>query len=272
MRDRRKSSRSSTSGHVAVIKVHRYFGLSAAFLMLFMVVSGWVLSHTDDFELDKQYVKNEWLLNWYGIQAKAIYGFSLQGHWFSSLNNAVYLDQTKVADGCRLHGVARSGGEWVLACEEGLTLLSRGGELIEQILPGAGLPDVPLGIKMSKEGDLLLKGRFRVWQVDGEWMNWQAAEQQAVWPEAKRLPEALQLQLQSVERYQAIQWERFLLDLHSGRLLGGYVIDLVALLLLLMAFSGWAMWLKRRRSQRRQRQLLSQKLARQRAEMTEGAV
>jgi len=255
-----------------VIKVHRYFGLSAAFLMLFMVVSGWVLSHGDDFELDKQYVKNDWVLNWYGIQAKAIYGFPLEGHWFSSLGTSVYLDQQRVADSCRLHGVARSGGEWVLACEEGLMLLNREGEMLEQLLPGAGLPDVPLGIQTLANGALLLKGRFRVWQVDNEWLNWQAAEQQTVWPEAKRLPEALQVKLQSVERYQAIQWERFLLDLHSGRLLGGYVIDAVALLLMLMAFSGWAMWLKRRRSQRRQRQMISQKLARQRAEVTEGAV
>jgi len=260
---------------MAVIKTHRYFGLSAVFLMLFMVLSGWLLVHSDDFELDKNYVENELILDWYGIQAKPIYGYSVEEHWFSTVGNSVYLDQTKVADACRLHGVARSNGEWVLACEEGLLLLSAEGELIEQLLPGAGLPDVPLGIQTLINGTLLLKGRFRVWQVDSEWLNWQAAEQQAAWPQAKRLPEALQVKLQSVERYQAIQWERFLLDLHSGRLLGGYVIDLVALLLLLMAFSGWAMWLKRRRLQQRQRlqrQLASQKLACQNSEVTEGVV
>ncbi|MDQ7015565.1 MAG: PepSY domain-containing protein [Gammaproteobacteria bacterium] len=256
-----------------MIKVHRYFGLSAAFLMLFMVVSGWLLVHSNDFELDKNYVENEVVLDWYGIYNKPIYGYAVAGHWFSSLGNGVYLDQNKVADSCRLHGVARSNAEWVLACEEGLLLLTAQGKLIEQLLPGAGLPDVPMGIQTLNDGTLLLKGRFRVWQVDSEWLNWQAAPQEVVWPEAKLLPEALQLQLQNVERYQSIQWERFLLDLHSGRLLGGYLIDVVALLLLLMAISGWAMWLKRRRVQRQQRlRLQRQQLATRDQEVAGGVV
>jgi uncharacterized iron-regulated membrane protein len=48
----------------------------------------------------------------------------------------------------------------------------------------------------------------------------------------------------------AINWERVLLDLHSGRILpkaGRYIADITALALLYMCFSGIVLWTRRRK-------------------------
>ena len=48
---------------------------------------------------------------------------------------------------------------------------------------------------------------------------------------------------------QAFNWERVLLDLHSGRILptvGRYIADITALCLLYMCFSGFVLWTRRR--------------------------
>jgi hypothetical protein len=67
-----------------------------------------------------------------------------------------------------------------------------------------------------------------------------------------KLPRAIREQIPAVQQW--LSWERLLLDIHSGRVLGRFgvlLVDSVGIVLGTLATSGTAMWwLHRRRKQR----------------------
>ena len=47
---------------------HRRLGLSALALVIILAITGIMLNHTEELELDESFVSSSWLLNWYGIK------------------------------------------------------------------------------------------------------------------------------------------------------------------------------------------------------------
>ena len=74
------------------------------------------------------------------------------------------------------------------------------------------------------------------------------------WSGSDKLPGNLERTLIRKYRGKGLSLEKLLLDLHSGRIFGGagvYLIDLSAIIFIILAVSGWWLWLKRRALQKK---------------------
>ncbi len=241
---------------------HRRVGLLAAVFVVVLAATGLLLNHASQLGLDRRFVDWAWLNGVYGDDSGELRAFRLGEQWlYRTADGRVYLDAREVAP-CsgEFVGAAEAGEVLLAACAEELLVITRDGALLDSATATLGLP-VPLQA-IGLVGDLT--GRAAAVQADGAWwlvdleqMNFSqragagGATVSQVAPEA--LPERIRARIPTPERW--LNWERVLLDLHSGRLLGSLgvlVMDAVGVLLVTLATSGSAMWWLHRRRGRRE--------------------
>lgn len=238
---------------------HRWLGAAVALLVLVVAATGLVLNHAVDWGLDRRPVRLAVLQAAYGVDAPApTHGYSVGGgHWLSSTAERSYWDTRMLAETGELLGVADS-GEWILAVgRRAALLLDRGGTLVEQRTDVAGWPG-PISALYSDGSSFIIdtpRGRFR---ADPELLAWTPHGSEALpLPVAREpLPPALGEAVRADARARLLNWERVLLDIHSGRLPGRAGIiatDLLALALIGLAVSGLWLWVRHLRRQRSRR-------------------
>ncbi|MDO3386650.1 PepSY domain-containing protein [Gilvimarinus sp. SDUM040013] len=224
---------------------HRRLGLLAAILLLLVAVTGIQLNHIETLNWDNRPVQSEWLLQLYGVVRPPIKSIQSQDVWYSDIDDgAVYRNGERLAS-CAggMVGVAPAQSWQVVACTSELLLVTNEGQLIERIGHSAGAPDKIQAIATC-EGQFCLKSDNRWYGFD---LNTLALEDEfsglvSALPVAEP-PKALQAHLQSLQSAVGITWERVVLDLHSGRLLGGvWVMDFAAIGLILLSLSGIWLW------------------------------
>jgi len=229
---------------------HLWAGLCSAVLLLNLAITGIFLNHTDDLGLDRHHVNYRPLLQWYGFKppgrAARLYVGTGQ---LLQLDEGVYLNGQRVVDSLEPVIAACSWSEllFVLSATR-ITLLTPGGELVETVnLPANLLGQIDragcsnVGPVIESAGQLLSTD-----EMASEWRR-VPSQPDLSWS----IPELLLPQERS-EAYRlyhqhSLTWERLLLDLHSGRLLGlpGVIlVDAAALLLLLQLVSGVYLFLR----------------------------
>lgn len=238
---------------------HRRLGLAAALFVLLVAVTGILLNHTSQLALMHQPVRSPWLLSLYGIQAPIISSYRLQTdgaaqpQWLSHLGERLYLNQRELAYcASRLRGALMLEAFAVVACADELLLFSSAGEVIERIGPVYGVPQPVKGLGLCDD-QLCLQTPDHYYLINLEQLTWQPFQPATVaLAQPQPLPPAIKQPLLNSYYGDAITWERVLLDLHNGRLLqlGPWLMDLVALSLLVLGGTGVTMWY---RGQRRRR-------------------
>lgn len=229
---------------------HRYFGLTAAVLVLLLAFTGVVIQHAPEMGLDRQHVANRLLLRGYGITPDPVVSYQTERHWISHAGDTLYIDNQPVeGHHANLRGAVDAGVLIAVISGDSVLLLSREGELVEQLEPGSGLPEAVLGIARAQEG-VVLRGLSRYWRPDEDWLQWQPhTGPHPRWVEPREAPAELTASIQRHNLANEISWERLLLDLHSGRLFGEfgiYLMDLAAIAMVWLAGSGIWLWLQRR--------------------------
>jgi uncharacterized iron-regulated membrane protein len=236
---------------------HRRLGVAAAFFVLVLVASGIALNHSSTFGLDRSFVDWDWLMQAYGDDSANLPAYQLGENWLSrSANGRVYFDQKEVAP-CRggLVGAVVSRKMIYAACAEELLLIADRGLLVESVTASMGLPGSLQAIGLL-EGSVVLQSDGIWWLTDAERMDFseRATARGAVVHQLipDKLPRVIREQIPAVQQW--LSWERLLLDIHSGRVLGRFgvlLVDSVGIVLGTLATSGTAMWwLHRRRKQR----------------------
>ena len=233
-------------------KWHRKVGITAAFFVMLLVVSGLLLNHTDNLNLQNIFVKNDTLLEWYHIQPKGqIKAFRVEKHWFTQIDSRLYFDQSELAVHIEnLLGAVRISDGFVIALDESLLILTLSGEIVEGI---SGTDGVPAGVKsigLSERGDVVISAAHGSYLADIDAPEWQEYKGSSVtWSDSREIPKDLYGQLLILYRGKGLPLERVIQDLHSGRILGDagiLLVDFMALLFLLLAMSGVWMWFKYR--------------------------
>ncbi|MCH8845433.1 MAG: PepSY domain-containing protein [Proteobacteria bacterium] len=233
-------------------KWHRKIGITAAFFVMLLVITGLLLNHTDNLNLQNMFVKNNILLDWYHIQPEGEgRGFMVNQHWVTQINSRLYFDQREIADHIdHLIGVVMLSDEFVVALEGSLLILTLSGEIVEGL---AGAEGVPAGIKsigLSEKGELVIRAAHGDYLADLDATEWHEEEGLVVnWSESQEIPKDLYNQLLILYRGKGLPVERVILDIHSGRILGYagvLLVDFMAILFLLLAMSGVWMWVKYR--------------------------
>ena len=229
-------------------KLHRYLGLAVSLVLILLAVTGIALNHTDDWQLNSRYIKSPSLLNWYGVNRPSdIRSFQVGKYWISQLDQQCYFNtQPLTTNKHLLLGAISTADFLVLAFENQFLLLSDTGSIIEKIpfdtavraigITGNDTVVIRLDNNIKASQDGLLS-----WQVTGDLSP--------QWSQETTLPEPLNTQLQKTHQQHMIPYERFLLDLHSGRLfglVGIFIVDLSGILLILLTVSGCWIWVRHR--------------------------
>lgn len=233
-------------------KWHRKVGITAAFFVMLLVVTGLLLNHTNNLNLQNIFVQSEKLLEWYNIQPEGqIKSFRVNQHWLTQIDGRLYFDQIELADHIEeLYGTVRISDGFVVALDGSLLILTQSGELVERL---SGSEGVPAGIKLiglSEVGNIVIKAAHGDYIADLDTTEWQEQEGLVVnWSIPDEIPEKLSEQLLTLYRGKGLPLERVIIDIHSGRVLGlagVLLVDFMALLFLLLAMSGVWMWYKYR--------------------------
>jgi uncharacterized iron-regulated membrane protein len=124
--------------------------------------------------------------------------------------------------------------------------------LIDELGGAEGLPAALRRIGMRTTKELVVEAAHGYYAADSNLLSWRrtSAVDDVAWSLAGALPADLAARLSQHLRLHILPWERVLLDLHSGRILGRagpYVMDLAALLMIFLGVSGFWLWLRQRR-------------------------
>jgi len=236
---------------------HRRIGIGAALLVVVLSITGIIINHGHGLGLDKSYVQNSLLLDWYGISAPtAGKAYRLDQHWVTQLGERVYFvtedgAQELPGSGGELRGALTLGEMFVIAREGELVLLTPEGEIIERIGNAAGLPAGLQNIGVEN-GALVLQAAHGFYTTDENFLDWHHTDVEGKpWVQGQPLPDSVYQRLAAQYRGRGLTVERTLLDLHSGRILGDWgvwLMDAAAVAMLLLGFSGtWVWWRRRRR-------------------------
>ena len=228
---------------------HRRIGVAIALFLLLITVTGMLINHANQLGLDRTPVKNEILLDAYGISAPhALQTFSYQQQHLTLADSRVLLDEQLIWESAYplIAAVATEQG-WFVASQQQLIWLSTGGQLIDTLDSASGLPTPITGLGQVQQSPLLRTPEGN-WLSDDEFLSWTRVHTNAqiVWSEPdENTPEHLVL----LARSQHLNWEHVLLDLHSGRLFGSWAIwfwDVIGLLIIAMLLSGLWLWQSKR--------------------------
>jgi len=249
----RKKNQAST-----VRRLHRSFGVGAAVFVIFMVLSGLAINHSNGLGLDQRHVSQAFLLDWYGLGGpEYIHSFEAGNDWISFAGSQLYLNGNSVSTISNGIGAVSSGDMLVVAGSEELLLLARDGRLIERISwdrPGTGPIEL---IGLLANGDLIIESGNRLWSADADLLDWRQAEDTLttpVWSQSEPAPGDFRRSITQQYRGGGLSLEKLLLDFHSGRIFGSIgvlVYDLLALAIGFLAISGLALWLRGRRNGKR---------------------
>lgn len=230
-------------------------GVSAAVFMLIVAVTGLLLNHTEDFQLDSKYIQSDWVLDRYGIRAPDTMQTFLAGDRYVTLmGEHLYLNRREIEGNySRLVGAVLFDDAFIVAMSQSILLLTPRGELIEQLRDKDGVPADIKQIGIDAGGAVIVRTGQAYYQPDADFIRWKNREKGpngVRWATPSRLEPRLKSALQHHYRGEVLPVERVILDLHSGRFfgwLGPWLFDAAAVLLILLSLSGGWIWLKRRR-------------------------
>jgi hypothetical protein len=238
-------------------RLHRSVGATAAAFVLFMVMSGLAINHSNDFGLDQRHLSQPLLLDWYGLDGpENIQSFPAGNAWLSFAGSRLFLNDKPVATVSNGRGAVLNGEMLIAAGSDELLLLDPEGNLIERLPwgPAGAGPIDSLGL--LKNARIVVASAGQLWLADKDVLSWQRDTDAGVspsWATPATAPAAIQQGITRQYRGTGPSLERFLLDLHSGRFFGpaGVLIyDLMALAIAFLAISGLLLWVRGRRNGR----------------------
>jgi len=225
-------------------KGHRHIGFAISLVLIMLSITGIALNHTTELKLDQHFIKSPSLLNWYGIQASSnTKSFAINNHWLTQLEQTIYLNKQPIFSSDKpLIGAIINTDFIVAAFSNQLMLLTLEGDLIEII-------NRPTLERIGTQGNsIFIQSQQQLYKSSDQLLSWQKIEQTTInWSSAKALPTAMKNVLQQQSREQILDYERLILDIHSGRFFGQYgvyFIDFSGILLIFLSISGMWFWLR----------------------------
>lgn len=236
---------------------HRYMGLTVALLVIVLATTGLMLNHTDRLDLGSRHLGFGPLLDWYGIDGGAeITSFKAGPNWVSCVGDVAFLERQPlpVAAGCPVGALSRAEMSIVVTVRE-VVLLNKDGALIERLGRAQGVPEGMTATGTQPGGAVVVNTPHGLFVADRELLQWQPLRTPAAvdWSRPTAAPPGLREALLDAYRGRGLSVERFVLDLHSGRLFGRwgpYFMDAAAVVCLILALSGFVLWLQSRRKRR----------------------
>ena len=237
-----------------LIRWHRRTGILLALFLVLLAGTGILINHAKELNFD-QPVNNTLILSWYGVNTpNQVVGVHTSNGWISQVGTGLYWDDKQVAqcNEAAFVGALWMSSRFVLSCKNELIVLDAEGEIEEKFSPLYGLPIPVTGLSRNGSGDILIRvgsdgngSQLYLFDLAGARWTLQKSQLSLIWPSLVSVPDDLKKILVNSYSGSDISWERVLLDLHSGRLfgqIGRWVMDVVAIAMLVLAFSGLWLW------------------------------
>lgn len=241
---------------------HRQIGLAVSLLVIVLSVTGIMLNHTEEFELDSHHIKSELLLSWYGIKKPTIKSYPAGKNWLSHAGDKIYFNDKLVEKEVSvITGSVTTEYFTAVATQNEIILLTPDGEKIERLDATTGVPHNITLLGTNKKNQLVVKTKTSVFNANNDVTEWnKTTTKQIAWASTENIPSELESTLNALFRGKGLSKERVILDIHSGRILGKagpLLMDLSAILLLVLSFTGCWMYAKRKWITYKRDQLLS---------------
>ena len=240
---RRRSFTTSHSG-----RWHRAVGAFGGLVFVFMALTGVAIHHADDLGLGSKLVRAPWLLSIWGIDT-SIVGIETSLGWVAADGESIYPPAGESLRARELVAAVGIGGVLAAASVDHVWLLTESGDLLDRwggdVLSG---PIRRMGISADR---LVVETETVTYVSDAELMELTpvATAADIRWAEATSpVPISVGDELRDRGFGPGLSLERMLLDLHSGRVagsIGPYLMDLAALALSLVVFTGLIGWWRR---------------------------
>lgn len=248
-----KKRRSST-----IRRLHRSLGAIAAVFILFMVLSGMVINHSNGLGLDQRHVSQTSILSWYGLGApEHILSFSVGDDWIIYAGSQVFLNDRQVSTTSNGVGAVINDHMLIAASGDELLLLDTNGQLIERQPWDAAEAGPIESIGLLTDSTVVLRSTDQLWLADAELLSWQPVDEvvsKPKWSTPESAPLTLVQNVKEHYRGEGLSVERLLLDFHSGRIfgpIGVLIYDLLALAVGFLSISGLILWLRGKRNGKR---------------------
>ncbi len=235
-----------------IYKWHKKLGVISAVFVIFLASSGIALNHSQQLDLNTNYIQTEWILDLYQIKpANDPVGFVLNDKWAVQIGERIYFNGKQIAnEAVNLKGLIAINDMYVVAYDDRLTLLTPEADIIENLSGATGVPDGMQKIGYNDRGNVIIKAAHGYYQVNLDELDWNEFDYlNANWSEPASIPESIKDELLKTYRGSGLTLERVLQDFHSGRIIGQwgvYVVDFMAILFLILAFTGIWMWWKKK--------------------------
>lgn len=232
-----------------LLRWHRRLGVAIALVLVMLVVTGIVLNHSSELELDQKPVRQAVLLQRYGVELPELVSYDVGDRYLSLVgSNRLFLGEKEIAY-CEspLRAAINYQAGIIAVCNDQLLLLDTDGEIVERLSEAYGLPP---GITALGELDGVLWLQTEDGTVSADLNSLlftpAAAPNAVKWARPSSPDSAYKQKMTARYLGNDVHWERLLLDLHTGRLFGRwgvYLVDAAAFGLLLLSLSGVWVWL-----------------------------
>ncbi len=233
---------------------HRYIGVTVSLFVIILSTTGLFLNFSDTLRLNTSHTSTSWLLDHYNIGNFSVNSFQIDDQLVSQASNFIYLDGHYALNLDETLVGALNLSEYILlATQTSLVVIDHAGEIMDEIGKFTGLPENPLGISITEDGHPVIRGINTYWKGSNELSAWQPLNgPHPKWVAPTETPNKINNLIQEHARSNEINYERVLLDLHSGRLLGTWgqnIMSISAVLLLVLAITGIFIWLRKKPNQ-----------------------
>lgn len=232
-------------------RTHRVFGVSSLVFLVLIAVSGLLLNHADTLGLSR-HAASPLVLRMYGVDIPPVdAAFEAGDVLFATSSGMLFADGVELATNIsELSGAVEFDGGLIVATRNEFFVTTKDARLIERFAPRSSAPFTKLGTVARR---VVVQAGGKPFEFDAVHMSLAATTadimNDTAWsqPVTPNHEQAQQIGIAGLS--QSMNWERVLLDLHSGRILptvGRYIADLTALCLLYLCISGLILWTRRR--------------------------
>ena len=236
----------------SINQIHKFTGIAVCIFLIHLSITGIFLNHTEDLGLDEKYTASPMILALYNISIpNQKESFLVDDIFISRFGDQVFMgNQPIIKNENPITGATLSNQVLFIAFPNEMVLLTQEGELIERISSTAELPQNIQKLGVS-EGILYLKTPNQLWQSSDQAQAWELSDSNFNdWSNEVIMPDQQTKQIEMYFSGKGVSLEQFFLDLHNGNIIKGFgkwLLDIIAIFLLLLSISGIWIWLKKRR-------------------------
>lgn len=233
---------------------HRRLGTWVAPIILMLSITGILINYSQDLGWGSSPIYSRIIGHLYGVNPPKVQsGFKAGTKWIYQSGDQILVDQLPLTH-CTKQ--LQSGGiyqEYItILCNNQIFLFDENGEIIEVI---RDVPAKPNRLSAAPGGLIVEANNEQYFwsEMEGTWAK-ATPEANPSWYSEQSIPSKTSAKLTNALPLPGISKERFVLDLHSGRLFGGIgtlVINLTGVITCVLAFSGFLSWMKRKFKKRK---------------------